>query len=127
MKVPLNGTLWEILYNSNLQWSQNIENCPDAFVAYGEVMQNLKEYASGVQDIKPSFMVNDNSTNTYKEPTKSQINSIDFSDFISKMVNEVFDSTNTKSEVKKQYQNIADAYTNLQKSYESEIRKPYYG
>ena len=90
-------------------------------------MQNLKEYASGVQDIKPSFMVNDNSTNTYKEPTKSQINSIDFSDFISKMVNEVFDSTNTKSEVKKQYQNIADAYTNLQKSYESEIRKPYYG
>ena len=21
MKVPLNGTLWEILYNSNLQWS----------------------------------------------------------------------------------------------------------
>lgn len=24
MKVPLNGTLWEILYNSNLQWSHNI-------------------------------------------------------------------------------------------------------
>ncbi|MCT7468697.1 site-specific integrase [Aliarcobacter cryaerophilus] len=23
MKVPLNGTLWEILYNSNLQWSHN--------------------------------------------------------------------------------------------------------
>ena len=23
MKVPLNGTLWEILYNSNLQWSLN--------------------------------------------------------------------------------------------------------
>ena len=25
MKVPLNGTLWEILYNSNLQWSHNIK------------------------------------------------------------------------------------------------------
>ncbi|MCT7469257.1 hypothetical protein [Aliarcobacter cryaerophilus] len=25
MKVPLNGTLWEILYNSNLQWSHKIE------------------------------------------------------------------------------------------------------
>lgn len=23
MKVPLNGTLWEILYNSNLQWSHS--------------------------------------------------------------------------------------------------------
>ena len=32
----------------------------------------------------------------------------------------------SKGEVKKQYQNIADAYTNLQKSYESEVRKPYY-
>ena len=104
---------------------QNIKDGVDAFVAYGEVMQNLKEYASGVQDIKPSFMVNDNFT-TYKEPTRSQMNSIDFSDFISKMINEVFDSANTKGEVKKQYQNIADAYTNLQKSYESEVRKPYY-
>ncbi len=26
MKVPLNGTLWEILYNSNLQWSQHFYN-----------------------------------------------------------------------------------------------------
>ncbi|MGJ0317013.1 hypothetical protein NG754_10850 [Aliarcobacter cryaerophilus] len=24
MKVPLNGTLWEILYNSNLQWSHHV-------------------------------------------------------------------------------------------------------
>ena len=24
MKVPLNGTLWEILYNSNLQWSHSL-------------------------------------------------------------------------------------------------------
>ena len=121
-KVSDNGSFGKSFYNT----LQNIENGPDAFVAYGEVMQNLKEYTSGVQDIKPSFMVNDNSTNTYNEPTKSQINSIDFSDFISKMVNEVFDSSNTKGEVKKQYQNIADAYTNLQKSYESEVRKPYY-
>lgn len=26
MKVPLNGTLWEILYNSNLQWSHHGES-----------------------------------------------------------------------------------------------------
>ena len=26
MKVPLNGTLWEILYNSNLQWSLNAQS-----------------------------------------------------------------------------------------------------
>ncbi len=120
-KVSDNGSFGKSFYNT----LQNIENGPDAFVAYGEVMQNLKEYTSGVQDIKPSFMVNDNFT-TYKEPTRSQINSIDFSDFISKMINEVFDSSNARGEVKKQYQNIADAYTNLQKSYESEVRKPYY-
>ena len=120
-KVTENDNFKQSLYNT----LQNIENGPDAFVAYGEVMQNLKEYASGIQDIKPSFMVNDNFT-TYKEPTKTQINSIDFSDFISKMINEVFDSSNTQGEVKKQYQNIADAYSTLQKSYENEVRKPYY-
>jgi hypothetical protein len=120
-KVTENDNFKKSLYNT----LQNIENGPDAFVAYGEVMQNLKEYASGIQDIKPSFMVNDNFT-TYKEPTRTQINSIDFSDFISKMINEVFDSSNAKGEVKKQYQNIADAYITLQKSYENEVRKPYY-
>jgi hypothetical protein len=92
-KVTENDNFKKSLYNT----LQNIENGPDAFVAYGEVMQNLKEYASGIQDIKPSFMVNDNFT-TYKEPTRTQINSIDFSDFISKMINEVFDSSNAKGE-----------------------------
>ncbi len=120
-KVTENDNFKKGLYNT----LQNIENGPDAFVAYGEVMQNLKEYASGVQDIKPSFMVNDNST-TYKEPTRTQINSIDFSDFISKMISKFSDSSNTQGEVKKQYQNIADAYSTLQKSYENEVRKPYY-
>ena len=120
-KVSDNGSFGKSFYNT----LQNIENGPDAFVAYGEVMQNLKEYASGAQDIKPSFMVNDNFT-TYKEPTRSQMNSIDFSDFISKMINEVFDSSNARGEVKKQYQNIVDSYSTLQKSYENEVRKPYY-
>jgi len=120
-KVTDNDNFKKSLYNT----LQNIENGPDAFVAYGEVMQNLKEYASGTQDIKPSFMVNDNFT-TYKEPTRLQINSIDFSDFISKMINEFSDSSNAKGEVKKQYQNITDAYITLQKSYENEVRKPYY-
>lgn len=55
MKVPLNGTLWEILYNSNLQWSHNINiskvgstmmMCSDMSVErdYMEVLNTVTTY-----------------------------------------------------------------------------------
>ena len=99
--------------------------------AFFEVMQNLKDYASGIQDVKPSWMVSNDQIHSDKDLTRSQINSIDFSDFISKMVSgfssQLSDASKAQDEVKKQYQNIVDSYSTLQKSYESEIRKPYYG
>ena len=39
MKVPLNGTLWEILYNSNLQWSHKGCTACHTGIALGGTMQ----------------------------------------------------------------------------------------
>ena len=76
-------------------------------------------------------MITEGTSSTEKELTRSQINSIDFSDFISKMVSgfssQLSDAPKNDDVLKKQYQNIVDSYTTLQKSYESEVRKPYYG
>ena len=109
---------------------QNIQDGGAATVAQLEVMHNLREYASGTQDVKPSWMITEGSASTYKEPTRSQINSIDFSDFISKMVSgfssQLADAPKNDDTLKKQYQNIVDSYSTLQKSYENEVRKPYY-
>ncbi len=109
---------------------QNIQDGGAATVAQLEVMQNLREYASGTQDVKPSWMITEGSASTYKEPTRSQINSIDFSAFISKMVSgfssQLADAPKNDDTLKKQYQNIVDSYSTLQKSYENEVRKPYY-
>ena len=75
-------------------------------------------------------MVSNDKIHSDKELTRSQINSIDFSDFISKMVSgfssQLSDASKAQDEVKKQYQNIVDSYSTLQKSYENEVRKQYY-
>ena len=110
-----------------------MQNIPDGGAAMGtflEMNQNLRDYAYG-KDLKASFEVSNDAIHTDKGLTRSQINSIDFSDFISKMVSgfssQLSDASKAQDEVKKQYQNIVDSYSTLQKSYESEVRKPYYG
>lgn len=124
-KVTDNDSFGKSLYGA----LQNIQDGA-ATNAFFEVMQNLKDYASGIQDVKPSFMVSNDQIHSDKELTRSQINSIDFSDFISKMVSgfssQLSDASKAQDEVKKQYQNIVDSYSTLQKSYENEVRKPYY-
>ena len=124
-KVTDNDSFGKSLYGA----LQNIQDGA-ATNAFFEVMQNLKDYASGIQDVKPSWMVSNDKIHSDKELTRSQINSIDFSDFISKMVSgfssQLSDASKAQDEVKKQYQNIVDSYSTLQKSYENEVRKPYY-
>ena len=98
-------------FNKSLYKSvQNIEDGGAAWYAKDEIMQNLKDYASGIQDVKPSWMVSNDKIHSDKELTRSQINSIDFSDFISKMVSgfssQLSDASKAQDEVKKQYQNI---------------------
>ena len=125
-KITDNESFGKSLYGA----LQNIQDGA-ATNAFFEVMQNLKDYASGIQDVKPSWMVSNDQIHSDKDLTRSQINSIDFSDFISKMAsgfsNQLADASKAQDEVKKQYQNIVDSYSTLQKSYESEVRKPYYG
>ena len=124
-KVTDNDSFGKSLYGA----LQNIQDGA-ATNAFFEVMQNLKDYASGIQDVKPSWMVSNDQIHSEKDLTRSQINSIDFSDFISKMVSgfssQLSDASKAQDEVKKQYQNIVDSYSTLQKSYENEVRKPYY-
>ena len=125
-RVSDNNTFNKSLYGA----LQNIEDGGAANYAKDEIMQNLKDYANGIQDVKPSFMVSNDQIHSDKDLTRSQINSIDFSDFISKMVSgfssQLSDASKAQDEVKKQYQNIVDSYSTLQKSYENEVRKPYY-
>ena len=125
-RVSDNNTFNKSLYES----VQNIEDGGAAWYAKDEIMQNLKDYANGIQDVKPSFMVSNDQIHSDKELTRSQINSIDFSDFISKMVSgfssQLADAPKNDDTLKKQYQNIVDSYSTLQKSYENEVRKPYY-
>ncbi len=108
---------------------QNITDGGAAMGTFLEINQNLRDYAYG-KELKASFEVSNDAIHTDKGLTKSQINSIDFSDFISKMVSgfssELSDASKAQDEVKKQYQNIVDSYSTLQKSYENEVRKPYY-
>ena len=109
---------------------QNITDGGAAMGTFLEINQNLRDYAYG-KDVKASFEVSNDAIHTDKDLTRSQINSIDFSDFISKMVSgfssQLSDAPKNDDVLKKQYQNIVDSYTTLQKSYESEVRKPYYG
>ena len=108
---------------------QNISDGGAAMGTFLEINQNLRDYAYG-KDVKASFEVSNDAIHTDKGLTRSQINSIDFSDFISKMVSgfssQLSDASKAQDEVKKQYQNIVDSYSTLQKSYENEVRKPYY-
>ena len=126
-RVSDNNTFNKSLYES----VQNIEDGGAAWYAKDEIMQNLKDYASGTQDVKPSWMITEGTASTEKELTRSQINSIDFSDFISKMVSgfssQLANAPKNDDVLKKQYQNIVDSYSTFQKSYENEVRKPYYG
>ena len=50
MKVPLNGTLWEILYNSNLQWSRNVHK--------NGLPKNQKELKENTQNYMESLQKN---------------------------------------------------------------------
>lgn len=126
-RVSDNNTFNKSLYES----VQNIEDGGAAWYAKFEIMENLKDYASGTQDVKPSWMITEGTSSTEKELTRSQINSIDFSDFISKMLSgfssQLANASKNDDTLKKQYQNIVDSYSTLQKSYENEVRKPYYG
>ncbi len=126
-RVSDNNTFNKSLYES----VQNIEDGGAAWYAKFEIMENLKDYASGTQDVKPSWMITEGTSSTEKELTRSQINSIDFSAFISKMVSgfssQLANASKNDDTLKKQYQNIVDSYSTLQKSYENEVRKPYYG
>ena len=126
-RVSDNNTFNKSLYES----VQNIEDGGAAWYAKFEIMENLKDYASGTQDVKPSWMITEGTSSTEKELTRSQINSIDFSAFISKMLSgfssQLANASKNDDTLKKQYQNIVDSYSTLQKSYENEVRKPYYG
>ena len=91
-----------------------------------EIQTNLQDYYHG-KSINASFVASNDEIHTSKNLTKSQINSIDFNDFISKMISTFTEDLNeSKGSVKDQYSNIVTFYNSLQDNYNKTVREHYY-
>ena len=89
---------------------------------------NMQDYYYG-KDIHASFVKGNGYEELHvnKPLTKSQINSIDFNDFISKMIKTFTEDLNEAPQsVKIQYQKLIDTYKDLDINYNKTVREPYY-
>ena len=88
-----------------------------------EINVNLKDYYYG-KDVNASFVVSNNPIHTDKNLTKSELNSINVEDFLSKMISAFSeDYANTSGVVKQQYKEIVNGYNLFQKNYNTEKEK----
>ena len=98
----------------------------ESMVVGDEINANLKDYYYG-KDVNASFVVSNNPIHTDKNLTKSQLNSINVEDFLSKMTSTFSENyANTTGVIKQQYKDIVDGYTLFQKNYNQAVREPYY-
>ena len=113
--------------NKALYATMSNENNPSKAILFdSELMTNLQDYYHG-KSINASFVASNDEIHTSKNLTKSQINSIDFNDFISKMISTFTEDLNeSKGSVKDQYSNIVNFYNSLQDNYNKTVREPYY-
>lgn len=85
---------------------QNSDKPEDAVIMSFEIKTNLSDYYYG-KDVSASFVVSNNDIHSNKDLTKGQINSIDFSDFVSTMLTNFKEDLNNASKaqdsVKEQY------------------------
>lgn len=111
---------YETLQNSD---SEN------SLVMFYEIQTNLSDYYYG-KDVNASFVVSNDEIHSNKDLTKSQINSINFNDFISTMLKDFNEDLNNAStaqdSVKEQYQLLIDSYSSLQNSYSKSMKEKYY-
>ena len=88
-----------------------------------EIRTNLQDYYYG-KPINASFVVSNNPIHTDKNLTKSELNSINVEDFLSKMISAFSeDYANTSGVVKQQYKEIVNGYNLFQKNYNTEKEK----
>ena len=98
----------------------------ESMVVGDEINANLKDYYYG-KDVNASFVVSNNPIHTDKNLTKSQLNSINVEDFLSKMIGTFSkEYADTSGVIKQQYKDIVDGYSLFQKNYTQAVREPYY-
>lgn len=108
---------------------QNSDKSEDAVIMSFEIKTNLSDYYG--KDVNASFVVSNDEIHSNKDLTKAQINSIDFSDFISTMLTSFKKDLNNASKaqdsVKEQYQLLVNYYSSsFQNSYTNAMKEPYY-
>ncbi len=95
----------------------------ESMTVSSEIHTNLQDYYYG-KPINASFVVSNNPIHTDKNLTKSELNSINVEDFLSKMVSAFSeDYANTSGVVKQQYKQIVNGYNLFQKNYNTEKEK----
>ena len=95
----------------------------ESMTVSSEIHTNLQDYYYG-KPINASFVVSNNPIHTDKNLTKSELNSINVEDFLSKMISAFSeDYANTSGVVKQQYKEIVDGYSLFQKNYNTEKEK----
>lgn len=102
------------------------DNSANALMMDSEIMTNLQDFYYG-KPINASFVVSNNEIHSSENLTKSQLNSINFDEFISKML-QVFseDLSQTTGSIKEQYNQIINGYKSFQGNYEKSVKEPYY-
>ena len=109
---------------------QNSDKPEDAVIMSFEIKTNLSDYYYG-KNVNASFVVSNDEIHSNKDLTKAQINSIDFSDFVSTMLTSFKEDLNNASKaqdsVKEQYQLFINSYSSFQDRYENYMKEPYYG
>ncbi|QKF68010.1 hypothetical protein AVENP_2506 [Arcobacter venerupis] len=103
-----------------------IKDPVESITVSSEIHTNLQDYYYG-KAINASFVVSNNQIHTDKNLTKSQLNSINVEDFLSKMVVAFSeDYANAPMSVKNQYKQIVDGYSLFQQNYNQSKKESYY-
>ncbi len=103
----------------------NTEQSSQKVFFASEIQQNLTDYYYG-KNVQASFMVGEGIHST-ESLTKQQMNSINFDDFISKMLSNFGkDVATSGGSVKQQYQGIVDGYSLLKQNYDFQKSEPIY-
>lgn len=108
---------------------QNSDKPEDAVIMSFEIKTNLSDYYYG-KDTNASFVVSNDEIHSNKDLTKAQINSIDFSDFVSTILTNFKEDLNNASKaqdsIKEQYQLLINSYSSFHDSYINSMKEPYY-
>ncbi len=107
---------------------QNMKNPLDTIDFDFDLQINMQDYYYG-KDMHASFIKGNGTEELHvnKPLTKAQINSIDFNDFVSKMLKTFTeDIEKAPQSAKEQYQRLINTYNNLEINYKQAVREPYY-